>query len=320
MNEYPPVTVLMPVYNGEKYIEEAIDSVLKQTYTDYEFLIVNDGSTDNTAEIISSFKDPRIRLIHHKTNMGIAAALNAGLNNAYGKYIARFDADDICLPERLAIQFNFLAASDHYIVTGSNAEYISENGEHLFSFSCIGHTDEEIKKNMIFQCPFIHSSVMFKKEAVLLAGGYSLHAHNFEDYFLWTQLKDLGKFNNIPHTLIKVRFNPSSVTIDEKSRGKAFRKIKREIIQRGNITKEEGEILNSIIKSQDVQKIKESSYYSLCGKKYLINNHQPGKARASLSKAISIHPLRIENYLLYIVSYFPVSFIHFLHTNVTKIQ
>jgi glycosyltransferase involved in cell wall biosynthesis len=317
MNEYAPtVTVLMPVYNGEKYIAEAIDSVLEQTYTDYEFLIVDDGSTDTTAEIISFFNDPRISLIHHPVNMGIAVALNTGLFSARGKYIARFDADDICLPERLAVQFNFLAANDDYMVIGSNAEYIDESGEHLFSFICIGHTDEEIKKRMALQCPFIHSSVMFKKEAVLLVGGYSIHAHNFEDYFLWTQLKGFGKFNNISHTLIKVRFNPSSVTIDEKCRGKVFRKIKSEIILRGTITKEEGEILCKIIKSQDVHKIKESSYYSLCGKKYLINNHQPRKARSSLSKAISIHPSRLENYALYFLSYFPASFIHLLHKNV----
>ncbi len=314
MNDYPPVTVLMPVYNGAKYITEAIDSVLAQTFKDYEFLIVNDGSTDTTAEIISSFNDGRIRLIHHRTNLGIAAALNTGLFHARGKYIARFDADDICLPERLAIQFNFLDAHQDYIVIGSDAEYIDESGAHLFSYTCMGHSDERIRKRMPLLCPFIHSSVMFKKYPVVLIGGYSLYAHNFEDYFLWTQLKDFGKFNNISQALIRVRFNPSSVTIDEKVRGRIFRKIKREIIRRGTITKEEGEILSGIIKSQDTKKIKESSYHSLCGKKYLINNHDPRKARASLLKAIRILPLRIENYVLYFLSYFPASFIHLLHT------
>jgi len=313
MNEYRPVTVLMPVYNGANYIAEAIDSVLKQSYTDYEFLIINDGSTDNTTEIISSFNDSRIQVINHFHRMGIATALNTGLVNAKGKYIARFDADDICLPGRLALQVNFLESHPDYILTGSDAEYISESGEHLFHFKCIGYTNEQILKKINYQCPFIHSSVMYRKEPVLKAGGYSLYAHNFEDYFLWVSLHKFGKFSNLPQPLIKVRFNPASATIDEKRRGRLFRKMKRDIIQRGCITKEEGDILNNIIRSQEVQKIKEGAYYSLCGKKYLLNNHQPLKARASLMRAIQIHPLRLDNYALYLLSYFPASFISHLH-------
>jgi len=154
---------------------------------------------------------------------------------------------------------------------------------------------------------------MYRKDAVLKAGGYSLYAHNFEDYFLWVRLHKYGKFNNLRQPLIKVRFNPYSSTIDEKIRGRRFRKLKREIILRGVITKEEGDVLYNIIKSQDIKKIKESAYYSLCGKKYLVNNHQPKKARASLSKAIRIHPLRLDNYGLYMLSYFPASFINRVH-------
>lgn len=313
MNEQPSVTVLMPVYNCENYIAEAIRSVLNQVYTDFEFLIVNDGSTDTTAKIISSFKDERIRVIDLGSNKGIAVALNAGLLQAKGKYIARFDADDVCFPRRLSIQFGFLVAHEDYVVAGSNAEYINQRGEHLFHFKCLAYSDVELKKNIRKQCPFIHSSVMYKKEAVLQAGGYSLLAHNFEDYLLWIRLKAFGKFYNINHSLIRVRFNPQSVTIDERHRGKAFRKLKRSIIERGDITKEEGQFLSGLIKRQNVQKIKESSYYSLCGKKYLLNNHQPVKARASFLKAIKIHPVRLENYALFFLSFLPASFIQILH-------
>jgi len=314
MNEnIPIVSVLMPVYNGGKYIGAAINSILKQTYTAFEFVIVNDGSTDNTLEVISTFKDPRIFIINHNENKGIAAALNTGLVNARGRYIVRFDADDICSPERIKIQFNFLDSHCDYVLTGSDAEYISESGEHLFNFKCIGHSNEQILKKVHLHCPFIHSSVMFRKDAVLMAGGYSLYAHNFEDYFLWIRLNKYGKFHNISQPLIKVRFNPSSATMDEKRRGRLFRKMKHDIIRRGSITKEEGDILYNIIKSQDVQKIKESAYYSLCGKKYLVNNYQPAKARALLFKAIRIDPSRVDNYALYLLSYFPASFINRLH-------
>jgi glycosyltransferase involved in cell wall biosynthesis len=307
------ISVVMPAYNAGKYIREAINSVLAQTFSDFELLIINDGSTDNTLEVIASFSDPRIILINQEVNKGIAAALNTGLLHAKTEYIARFDADDVCFPERLAIQFDFLETHPDYILTGSDAEYVSESGEHLFHFKCISHTNDHILKKINNYCPFIHSSVMYRKDAVLRAGGYSLYAHNFEDYFLWVRLHKYGRFYNLQKPLIKVRFNPYSSTIDEKIRGRHFRKLKREIILRGVITKQEGDTLYNIIKSQDTKKIKESSYYSLCGKKYLVNNHQPKKARASLLKAIRIYPLRIDNYGLYLLSYFPASFISRVH-------
>lgn len=307
------VTVLMPAFNAENYIGEAIDSILKQSYTDFELLIVNDGSTDNTEQIIHSFTDTRIIVINHGANQGIAAALNTGLSKTKATYIARFDADDICFPQRLQEQVSFLDNHPGYVLAGCDAEYISENGEHLFNFKCTGHAHEQIIQKIYSCCPFIHSSVMYRRDAVIHAGGYSLYAHNFEDYFLWIQLKKYGRFCNLPQQLMKVRFNPSSTTIDEKWRGRFFRQMKRDIIKRGVITKEEGDVLLAIIKSQDVQKIKEGAYYALCGKKFLVDNHQPKKARPLLSKAIRIHPLRWDNYALYMLSYFPGSFINWLH-------
>jgi glycosyltransferase involved in cell wall biosynthesis len=309
----PKVTVLMPAYNAARYIGEAIDSVLRQSFTDFELLIINDGSTDHTTKVISTRNDPRIRLVNYFANQGIAVALNTGLSKASGRYIARFDADDICLPERLQEQVAFLDNHPDYVLTGSDAEYISENGEHLFYFECNSHTNEQLLRKIYSHCPFIHSSVMYRRNPVIEAGGYSLHAHNFEDYLLWIQLKKYGKFNNLAKRLIKVRFNPSSSTIDEKWRGKLFRKIKKNIIKRGTITREEGDTLLSIIRKQNVQKIKEGAYYALCGKKFLIDNHRPEKARPLLSKAIKIYPYRWDSYALYILSYFPGPFISWLH-------
>lgn len=308
------VTVLMPAYNVEKYIAEAIASILQQSFSDFKLLIVNDGSTDNTEQIIRSFTDVRIILIN-QPHRGIASALNNGLSKANSDYIARFDADDICFPTRLQEQVSFLEAHSDYVLVGSDAEYISEECEHLFYFKCIGHTNEEIIRKIYSYCPFIHSSVMYRKYPVVNAGGYSLHAHNFEDYFLWMQIKKYGKFYNLPLQLIKVRFNPASVTIDERWRGRFFRQMKRDIIGKGSITEEEGAGLLAIIKSQDAQKIKEGSYYALCGKKFLLNNSQPKKARPFFSKAISSYPYRLDNYALYLLSYFPKSFISWLHQN-----
>jgi glycosyltransferase involved in cell wall biosynthesis len=314
---FPKVTVLMPAYNAGKYIAEAIESVLQQTFSNFILLIVDDGSTDDTLEIVNAFSDTRIDLIH-QPHKGIAAALNKGLSKANSKYIARFDADDICFSERLMKQVMFLDDHPDYVIVGSAAEYISENGDHLFDFKSIGHTHEQIIQKINSYCPFIHSSVMYRKEAVIKAGGYSIHAHNFEDYLLWIQVLKFGKFYNLPEQLIRVRFNPASVTIDERWRGRFFRKLKREVISKGTITEKEGSHLLSILKRQDFQNIKEGAYYALCGKKILLDNHQPKKARPLFSKAIMRYPYRLDSYALYLLSFFPDSFITWLYQKKTN--
>ena len=136
----------MPVYNAEKYIGDSIASVLQQSFIDFELLIINDGSTDKTEKIIRGFADPRIRLIN-QTNQGIAAALNNGLQIARADYIARFDADDICMPERLQIQYDFLRTLPDYVIVGSNADYIDMNDV------------EQIRAKAKYACPQNQRSV-----------------------------------------------------------------------------------------------------------------------------------------------------------------
>jgi glycosyltransferase involved in cell wall biosynthesis len=311
MNE-PRVTVLMPAHNAGKYIAEAIRSVLDQDFQDFELLIVDDGSVDDTRKMVAGFDDERIRLLVQEKK-GISAALNAGLAVARGEYIARFDADDICLPQRLSRQTAYLDAHRDYVLTGSDAEYISEDGEHLFDFHCIAYSSRDVLDKMYDTCPFIHSAVMYRKKEVLQAGSYSLYAHNFEDYFLWVELVRLGKCGNLPETLIKVRINPDSVTIDEKWRGRRFRRLKREIIRKGAITDAEGEELLSIIKNQDTWRIKGGAYHALCGKKLLADNYQPAKAREHVIRAIHINPFRLDNYAMLAASFLPSKWIKWLH-------
>lgn len=307
------VTVLMPVYNAGQYVGEAIWSVLAQDFNSYELLIINDGSTDNTEDIINSFTDARIRVISQE-NSGISAALNKGLAEAKGEYIARFDADDICMPERLKVQAAFLDNNPGHFICGSDAEYITEDGLHLFDFCCAGHTHDEMIQNLYTVCPLIHSAAMYRKKVVADAGGYPLYAHSFEDHLLWVQLKDKGMFANIPERLVKIRFSASSFTMDEKWRGRKFRQLKQSILQKGNATEEEGRQLLSIIRQQDNTRIKRGAYYALCGKKLLLNNHQPAAARGFLKKAIGVRPFRLDNYLLYGLSFFPKGWINRLHS------
>src|ERR1700712_449026 len=146
-NERHKITVLMPAYNAGKYIREAIISVLGQTHRDFELMVINDGSTDDTVSVVLSFNDPRISIVN-KEHEGIAEALNTGLQLSDTYYIARFDADDVCMPDRLEKQFNFLEDHPDYVLVGSDAEYIIENGDFLFSFKCIAHSNDEGQTNV----------------------------------------------------------------------------------------------------------------------------------------------------------------------------
>ena len=308
----PKITVLMPAYNAGKYIYAAICSVLNQDNTDFELLVINDGSTDDTEKIIRSFADNRIRLIN-QSNQGIAAALNMGLLNANAGLIARFDADDICMPHRLSAQYDFLVKHPEYIIVGSCADYIDMNGDFIFTSRLAAHSNEEIQELEVNRCPFIHSSVMFRKQPIIQAGGYNTNAYAFEDHLLWSKVIGQGKAHNLPQALLKVRLNPGSISIDEKWRTRRFREIKSDSIRKGNITETEGRELLEILKAQDSPKIKEGSYYSLLGKKYLWDNHQPVKARANLKKAIRIHPGRMDSYAIIVLSFFPKDFINWLY-------
>jgi len=315
----PKLTVLMPAYNAGKFIAEAIRSVLEQSFKDFELLIVNDGSIDDTVKIAESFNDPRIVLINQE-NKGVAAALNFGLSHARADYIARFDADDICHPERLKIQYEFITTYPEYSIVGSAAEYVDADGHYIFTHHPAGHLNEEIQQLKYSVCPFIHSSVIYKKDLVVSNGGYNEHAHTYEDHFLWVNILKDQKACNLSQPLIKVRLNPGSVTIDEKWHSRKFRSIKDSTLKNRSITEAEGNELYHISEKQYSRRKKEGAYYALCGKKFLLNNYQPKKARVNVARAISLHPFRLDNYLLYTVSYLPESFINWLHHINFKIE
>jgi len=315
----PLITVLMPAYNAAAYIKEAVDSVLSQSYKDFELLIINDGSTDETPSILDSYHDHRVRVVH-QANIKLIKTLNKGLVLARGKWIARFDADDICYPNRLEMQIKFLQEHPDHILVGSDADYLDEEGNYLFTFKNNLYSDDEIKATEFRTCPVIHSSVMYLKDAVVKAGAYNELAISFEDHLLWLDLARLGKLANLPIPLIKVRFNPSSVTMDAKWRGREFNDIKERSIKKGFITDEDAARIKSILLKQDVKKYQQASYNSLIAKKYLWNQSDKTKARRHLRKAISAFPYKSEPYLLYLLSFLPEKVIKLLYKKVKNIK
>ncbi|HSZ85276.1 MAG TPA: glycosyltransferase [Puia sp.] len=313
-NDNIKISVLMPVYNASNYISEAIESVLKQTFSDFELLIIDDGSTDNTAEIVRNFKDPRIVFIQQQ-NAGIAIALNNGLKFTRAEYIARFDADDICYANRLETQYEFMINNPVYVVVGSDVDYVDVDGNFIFSHQAPAYTNTQIKNLPYSVCPFIHSSVLFKK-SIIPDAGYNVHAHTFEDHFLWLQIMSQGKFHNLSQSLMQVRLNPQSLTIDEKWRPKEFISIKYKALEKLNISPYDGEILLTILKKQDNRKIKTGSYQALLAKKFLWNNYQPLQARRNIKKAILLNPFHLDNYLVLGMSFLPRNVISKIYSTV----
>ncbi len=214
----PKISVIMPVYNGEKYLKEAIDSILNQTFTDFEFIIINDGSTDESETIIKSYNNEKIRLINNQINSGLTKALNKGLGIARGRYIARQDADDISMSNRFEIQYNFLKSNPNIALIGGWAKIIDEKGKQIrdekkpLSF-------EEIKFHILFQNPFIHSTIFFRKDIIQKIGGYSEKYKHAEDFELYSRLikKDYS-ITNIPIFLIKYRIHKDSICQTPKTR------------------------------------------------------------------------------------------------------
>ena len=298
------LTVLLPAYNAGLYIKEAVDSILQQTYTDFELLIINDGSKDNTRAILDTYTDARIKIIHQE-NKGLITTLNEGILNASGDIIARMDADDICMPDRLRLQMDFLNKHPDYVMVGSEAEIMDKDGNYLMPLVPIGHTHKEIVESINDKVPFIHPCVTFRKQAVIQAGLYPKNALDFEDHLLWKHLLSVGKVCNLHDVLLKVRFNPESVTIDERWRGKDFVNIRKRSVANGFVSEEDSVTLKKLMADQNLKTFKQASYYALIAKKYLWNNPNGSLARKNLKQAIQYYPGNLSSYCLYLFSFLP---------------
>jgi glycosyltransferase involved in cell wall biosynthesis len=207
--ENPLISVLLCTYNDEKYIAKTIKSILEQTYKNFEFLIVNDGSTDRTSSIIKSFQDNRIRLIDKK-NSGLIDSLNLGIEIAKGKWIARIDGDDIAKSNRLEEQLKYI--DDSVAVIGSQCEYIDEK-DNIISISKLALSHEKIiDAGLNFNTMFIHPSVLINKSKLLQSEGYDPLIFAAEDLDLWLKISNFGKLININEPLLQYRMHPNKIS------------------------------------------------------------------------------------------------------------
>ena len=293
------VSIVMSVYNAEKYLREAIDSMLNQTFTNFEFIIVNDGSTDDSLKIIESYRDERIVILNQK-NTGLAKALNKGIDKSKGNFIARMDADDISLPDRLQKQYDFLIQNPEYIALGSTAIIIDVDGNYVYT-AFVPLTDEETK-NCLPQTPFFHPSVMFKKNEFLKAGRYCEAMVKAQDTVLFNRMAKFGKFYNMKKPLIKYRIVPTANTDRSYAGNNRRLKIYQKAIKDNEISNEDRLFLQSI-SNKKKSTFRLSNYYLFLAKKYLFNNYHPKLARRNLILSMKIN-ISVFAVCLYMASFF----------------
>jgi glycosyltransferase involved in cell wall biosynthesis len=221
----PKVTVLMPVFNGEKYLKQSIESILNQRFRDFEFLIINDGSSDGSLEIISSYTDSRIRLVSNETNKGLVYALNRGLELASGEYIARMDCDDISKKSRLSVQVSFM---DHNTSIGACGSYYSVMRGNKRATADFPMHAEEIKCFLLFNSPIAHPTAMIRtiliRQHQLCYSSEFVHA---EDYDFWSRLSGLSELSNIPKVLVDYRLHAEQVSTVTKNAAAKLSSISR---------------------------------------------------------------------------------------------
>ena len=208
VRENPKITVLMPVNNCAQYIEEAVESVLNQTFKDFEFLIIDDASTDNTVSIIKRYSDSRIILIQKSKNTGLTSNLNYGISIARGKFIARMDGDDISLPERFEKQINYLENHPEVVVCGTDYKIIGTD-----VIKNVPNNHEDIKVKLLYGSCICHPTVMIQN-SILYENNitYNIKLEIAQDYNLWVKLLQYGRLHNLSDVLLDYRIHPKQLS------------------------------------------------------------------------------------------------------------
>ncbi len=313
MNELK-ISVVMPVYNAELYLKEAIDSILEQSYKDFELVIVNDGSTDRSEEIIQKYNDDRIVYLY-KPNGGIASALNLGIEKAQGEFIARMDSDDIAMHSRLEKQLNFMISHPDYIAVGSNATVITREGNDIYNTN-VFLTDIELKEQLP-KTPFIHPTVMYRKYVDNNLIKYPIYMHNFaEDQVLFNRLSEYGKYANLKDSLLRYRLVPMANTNHGSKSSLSLNLVIKKAIEFDSISEND---IDCIKKEKGVSNTitRESNYFVLVAKKYLWNVGNHRMARVNLIESMKLS-VELEKLILYTISFLPSSLVKKLYGMVRK--
>jgi glycosyltransferase involved in cell wall biosynthesis len=286
----PLVSVVMAVRNGQNYVREAVDSVLRQSLQDHELIVVDDGSTDDTGRILASYSDERLRVLT-QSPLGLAASLNRGIGKARADLIARMDADDVSEPHRLERQVTFMLDRPDHVVVGSDVHVVAEDGACLYRAELVSD-DTSIRHCLDrLASPFYHGAVMLRRQAVMDCGLYDERVPSqVEDMLLWLRIRGLGQMANIPEPLYRYRLRPTSLSRLPRS----LRAAKARLLESYAVT---GELRDEDIRTLTVHKRRRrprasrASYELDVGKIYLDQVGDPRRARSHLARAVGLGPL-----------------------------
>ncbi len=206
----PAVTILMPLYNGARHLPETLASVARQTFTDFELLVIDDGSTDDSPRLLAEFADPRLRVIRHDRNLGLVTALNRGLAEARGEWVARQDADDLSAPGRLAAQLAFLRGNPAVPLLGCDAWLVDDRGAPRGRWRTGGHADL-VSWDLCFRAPFAHSAAVFRRSIIVNRFGGYRDQPACEDLDLWGRVAEEFPVVTLREPLVKYRLHAASI-------------------------------------------------------------------------------------------------------------
>ena len=218
----PTISVIMPVYNGERFLEETINSILNQTFKNFELIIVNDDSQDDTLKIIKKYRDERIVLINNQKNLGVTNSINIGLKIAKGKYIASCNSDDISHPKRIEVEFNYLEKHTDIFLVGTSAVFIDESGKEIRRFR--KYDDYKLLAwRLRKSCSIIYPSIMFRNQGFFFDKDFG----GATDYnFYYTLLLNGKRLTNLPYFLVKYRVHSGNMTVyNHKKQGELAKKV-----------------------------------------------------------------------------------------------
>jgi glycosyltransferase involved in cell wall biosynthesis len=216
----PEISVVLPVLNGQAYLQEAVDSILEQTFSNFELICIDDGSTDDGVFIMERIRDPRWKLVRHKKQKGLSYSLNEGIRIARGKYVARMDSDDICHPRRFERQVQFLNRNPKVDVLGTWAKTLGARREQTWRYP---EDNARIQAELLFNSAIVHSSVMLRRARFVQRGiAYDVGVQRAQDYELWTRPAAGLRFANLPEALLTYRLHSGQV-------GKAYGKQQQQV-------------------------------------------------------------------------------------------
>lgn len=301
----PPVTVLMSVYNGLPEVEEAVRSILAQTFVDFEFLVLDDGSTDGSGAVLDRYAaaDPRVRVIHQE-NRGLSPSLRRGVEEARGALLARQDADDVSEPERLARQVAFLTAHPEIVLLGTGATVLDEHGAPLWDAAV--ETEDAVLRTMLRSTsPFYHGSTMFRREVALAVGNYRTEPH-VDDILLWRALAGAGRLANLPEPLYRFRLSPTSQNNLTRRIGARKRSILEALHDGGNgdIPLADRAYLESINRRLPLR-TRRAQYQVNIARGLLYRAGRPGESRRAALRALRLAPLRPDPWAILLLASVP---------------